>query len=67
MSHKPTKRLTLIASDSGISAILIILSFLRMLLIYFNYRFWINMWKDSYAQFLDTGILDRNRDTLTLF
>ena len=56
---KPKIRLTLIASDPGISAALLILSFLRMILIYLNYRFWLRTWKMIYAKFLDSFILER--------
>ena len=56
---KTLSRLTLIASDQGISTALFILSISRMLLIYLNYRFWIRMWKDTYSQFLNTGIFER--------
>ena len=56
---KPVLRLTLIASDPRISSALVILSLSRMLLIYLNYRFWIRMWKDTYAKFLSDGLLDR--------
>ena len=59
---KPKIRLTLIASDPGISAALLILSFLRMILIYLNYRFWLRTWKMIYAKFLDSFILERDRD-----
>ena len=65
MALKPDERLTLIASDPGISTALVLLSLSRMLLIYLNYRFWIQMWKDTYANFLHAGRLDRNRDTRT--
>ena len=65
MTLKLGKRLTLIASDPRISTALVILSVSRMLLIYLNYRFWYRMWKDTYAKFLSSGLLDRNRDTRT--
>ena len=58
------KRLTLIASDPGISAALLILSVSRMILIYLNYRFWLRTWKIIYAKFLDSFILDRDRDVI---
>ena len=58
------KRLTLIASDPGISAALLILSASRMILIYLNYRFWLRTWKIIYAKFLDSFILDRDRDVI---
>ena len=67
MALKPGKRLTLIASDPRISTALVILSVSRMLLIYLNYRFWFRMWKDTYAKFLSSGLLDRNRDSRTSF
>ena len=67
MILKSGKRLTLIASDPQISAALVILSVSRMLLIYLNYRFWFQMWKDTYGKFLSSGLLDRNRDTRTNF
>ena len=63
MTLKLGKRLTLIASDPRISTALVLLSVSRMLLIYLNYRFWIRMWKDTYAKFLGGGLLDRNRNT----
>ena len=65
MTLKLGKRLTLIASDPRISTALVILSVSRMLLIYLNYRFWYRMWKDTYAKFLSSGLLDRNKDTRT--
>ena len=63
LTLKPDERLTLIASDPRISSALFILSISRMLLIYLNYRFWIRMWKNTYAKFLSDGRLDRKRDT----
>ena len=63
MTLRPDKRLTLITSDPRISTALVLLSVSRMLLIYLNYRFWIRMWKDTYAKFLGGGLLDRNRNT----
>ena len=60
------ERLTLIASDPRISAALMILSVTKMILIYLNYRFWSVKWRVVYGKALDTLVLDRNRDALTL-
>ena len=60
MIKETDKRLTLIASDPGISTALAILSISRMILIYLNYRFWLRKWKLTYAKFLNTFMLDRN-------
>ena len=59
------QRLTLIASDPGISAALAILSISRMILIYLNYRFWLRKWKLTYAKFLNSFVLDRKGDQFT--
>ena len=53
-------RLTLIASDQGITGALFILSIFRILLIYLNYRFWLMKWTAIYENFLDNFVAHRD-------
>ena len=64
---KPGVRLTLIASDPRISAALIILSVIKMILIYLNYRFWSVKLRDIYAEVLDTLVFDMNLDIFDMY
>ena len=54
-----SQRLTLIASDPRISAVLLLLSMTKLILIYLNYRLWSMKLKVMYGKFLDTFILER--------
>ena len=58
----PESRLTLIASDPGISGALFFLSATKMILIYLNYRLLLIKLKVIYGKLLDTLVLDRNRN-----
>ena len=60
-------RLTLIASDPGVTTTLCILSITRVILIGLNLQFWYRQWKEIFANFMNTMAIDLNQDVFDLF
>ena len=60
-------RLTLIASDPGVTATLCILSVTRVILIILNLQFWYRQWKEIVANFMNSITIDLNQDVFDLF
>ena len=55
-------RLTLIASDPGVTATLFILSVTKVILIILNLQFWYRQWKENVANFMNSLRIDLNQD-----
>ena len=60
-------RLTLIASDPGVTTTLCFLSIARVILIVLNLQFWYRQWKEIVANFMNSIIIELNSDLFDLY